>query len=89
MDFELARELKQAGYPQGGDGQWIPFPRIIPTEMFYVPTLEELIEACDASNFMLQENGGEWTAGHAEENEAWGKTPTATVAKLWLALKSK
>lgn len=47
MDYELVKQLKDAGFPQKdadwytSDGQWIP-----ENERKYVPTLEELIEEC-------------------------------------------
>lgn len=56
MNYELAKKLKDAGFPQtgisgvmiGNDGAeyiWgAPFPTII--NPYYIPTLSELIEAC-------------------------------------------
>ena len=49
MDYSLANELKNAGFPQGGRGRWIVDPNRIVVrfeDRAYVPTLEELIEAC-------------------------------------------
>lgn len=59
MDYELAKELKDAGFPQGpasGDhhdgGNWIDDERrayyhAVDSETeCYIPTLSELIEAC-------------------------------------------
>ena len=60
----------------------------------YVPTLEELIEACVASsqdgNFFLFAMSGMWGAStcwnHKKDERGNGSTPTEAVARLWLAL---
>lgn len=103
MDYALAKELKDAGFPwkEGdwytADGEWIP-----EKEREYAPTLEELIEAC----------GNEFLGVHRVDKKSWyadththlcncgkpvcnghnwehetGATPTEAVARLWLALK--
>lgn len=47
MNHEIAKKLKDAGFPQGEpdqyttDGQWIP-----EDERQYIPSLSELIDAC-------------------------------------------
>ena len=55
MDYELAKKLKDAGFPQeirGGTvlGDWEMSidedGKSIPCNVCYVPTLEELVEAC-------------------------------------------
>lgn len=51
IDYELAKELKDAGFPQKGYGVYAPDPATglnFPNTGFtaYVPTLSELIEAC-------------------------------------------
>lgn len=54
MNYELARKLKDAGYPQNDgiaiveDGTTFNVGKndILTDEMCFVPTLEELIEAC-------------------------------------------
>src|SRR4051794_2773038 len=49
ISYELAYELKEAGFFQGGKGTWT-FPRdklvTRQSDRVYAPTLEELIEAC-------------------------------------------
>lgn len=40
---ELAQELKVAGFPQSGAGQYLGVPD---ADRAYVPTLTELIEQC-------------------------------------------
>jgi hypothetical protein len=49
MNYELAKELYDAGFHQGGKGTWIlPTNSIVArrADRVYVPTLSELIEAC-------------------------------------------
>jgi hypothetical protein len=67
MNYELAKELKDAGFPQEGNGARIAPPDKIVVrrdDFAYAPTLEELIEAC-GENFMRLENvavNGWWEA---------------------------
>ena len=95
MDYPLANELKNAGFPQGGRGRWTVDPNRIVVrseDRAYVPTLEELLEAC----------GDDFVGIHRRDRETWqcarsserapiqnGKTPTEAVARLWLALNKK
>ena len=47
MNYELARRLKDAGFPQGGKGNWVLPPESIVvrhSDRVYVPSLEEIIE---------------------------------------------
>ncbi len=94
MNYELAKRLKDAGFP---------FEECSLTDCSYVgpsldgdngknyhyPTLEELIEACgDEFDFLhMTPTRGSW-ACHSQSNEAFGagSTPTEAVARLWLAL---
>ena len=90
MKYELAKELKDGGFPQnpfhhpgmysyetkGGEGR------------AYAPTLEELIEACGESFEMFDRFGKGWRAVGANST-AYGATPTEAVARLWLALNKK
>lgn len=95
MNYELALELEQAGYPQvyvGGrfEGHL--------DEAVYVPTLSELIAACPTvigdedspADFTLKAEGDIWTAGYYGFEDwrefADGATPEEAVARLWLAL---
>ncbi len=63
MNYELAKELKEAGFHQntdgGGEVLWpygkYPKPRTdIGGEMVYAPTLSELIEACGEEFWSLE-----------------------------------
>ena len=102
MDFVLAKALKDAGFYQGGKGTRVapPAKLIVRRDDFaYVPTLEELIEACPKRivnhEFALRHYGASrWIAGYTLY-EDWtpaqgiGKSPTEAVARLWLALHEK
>ncbi len=102
MDDSLAKELKDAGFPQNGQScdthtdinDSTLFERIVH------PTLSELIEACPkqigTATFVLgsANQGQAWVACYfdfranrgAELNETW-RTPDEAVARLWLALR--
>ena len=92
MNYELTKELKEAGFPQGGDGEYYGGPCTIPTaeSMTYIPTLSELIDACgEAVHFILMKAGNMWQAGKGDNVlqgvTAYGSTPEEAVARLWLA----
>ncbi len=93
MTYELAKQLKDAGFPQhqsmeNGDyftGQ----------EELYAsnPTLSELIEACgDGFRTLDRFRENDWVAtgvspvNGGTENNIAGKTPEESFAKLWLWL---
>jgi hypothetical protein len=96
MNYQLARELKDAGFPQAGNGRWTGDPNKLVWESgdrVYVPTLEELIERCRRDLESLSQElslaGDEWIAstfGGSDSKSARGKTPAEAVARLWLAL---
>jgi hypothetical protein len=99
MNYELAKELRDAGFPQGGKGSWIgPVDQIVwrSGDRVYVPTLEELIEVCGKDFGILgRSDKTEWfavTRGDEHPNDPAttkvGSTPTEAVAGLWLALKA-
>lgn len=95
MNYELAKELKDAGFPQGGKGLWLLPPDNLVgrrVDRVYAPTLEELLEACGERFTSLDqlykskaENTYEqvWLANSIER----GSTPAEAVARLWLANK--
>ena len=71
MTYELAKELKDAGFPQTRRDATLPLDRERGTvEPLMVPTLSELIDACGECFGSL---GRGW---HDDES----------VARLWLAL---
>lgn len=89
MNDELAKKLKDAGFPHIGE------------TTTYFPTLEELIEACRVGLYSLEQfcDKKGWLAkpfpDYADELgldsglEVEGKTPTEAVANLWLKLNNK
>lgn len=105
MEYKLALELKEAGFPQTGKGSWIG-----PTGLnaayngewhnVYAPILEEVIEELGEDLRYLQriENGG-WVAGTYDTYESgiglsdsnvWkGNTPLIAACNLYIALHTK
>lgn len=96
MDYELALELKNAGFPQMqfGRGLWVIKDILYPTlsEKIYAPTLEELIEACgDGFGELIRLGRDGWSVtvySFSNVKEYYeGRTPVEAVARLWMALK--
>jgi hypothetical protein len=92
MDYALASELRDAGFPfapMEREHQLLDTPAVqIPEKgTWYVcPTLEELIEACgNTDGFVLGKTQDDWMAT-IYELRGNGSTPTEAVARLWLAL---
>jgi len=89
MNYELAKKLKDAGYPitkcidNGCD-----------VVELHHPSLSELIEAC-IGNGRIQLNIAEdgcgvwWGTKHAKSVFEEGKTPEEAVSNLWLELNKK
>lgn len=80
MTYELAKKLKDAGFPNLGmkngvarwedkEGSYYLIDRDkLPEDSIYQPTLSELIAACgNFKNFMLVRMNGEWQASSADE----------------------
>ncbi len=105
MNYDLAKELMDAGFPQGGKGSWT-HPRdaivIRSHDRVYAPTLEELIEACGnkfGALYTSFDRKNPWAASNQKpELIDWqnlqsihvnGATPTEAVARLWLALNAR
>lgn len=101
MDYGLAKQLKDAGFPQTGEGRFFVEGYSVPQILInfedelilsYSPTLSELIEAC-GSNFnalsqIRDDHDLTWIAT-CHESTISGKTPEEAVAKLWLKLNEK
>ena len=98
MNYELAKELKDAGFPQKPDGlgRWIDnfgqtysaFAQANIKDAL-IPTLSELIEACGDGYFKLEHTQCVWhaTTGLVDGKPyGQGSTPEEAVARLWLAL---
>lgn len=91
--YELAKALKDAGFPQDGNGT--KATAFFADETVYIPTLTELIEACGDDFYDLMVEKKVWRARVANfvrmgelMADAFGTTPLEAVAHLWLALKA-
>ena len=104
ISYELAKQLKDAAFPQDGKGLCIHDNTVSPSQHYYAPTLEELIEACGKPFGQLfqfdldKATEGRW--GAVAQLPYWenvegecvrvdASTPTEAVARLWLALSTK
>ena len=93
MNYELCKQLKDAGFPQKDR------PFCVSTEMeidekgeqvrCYMPSLSELIEACGKEFDYLRDWSEYWLAVSGGGLEGQGSTPEEAVTKLWLALNKK
>lgn len=98
MNYELVKQLKDAGFPQ----DWSRFEDHDPElliknwDMYskgYSPTLSELIEACGDEFKGILRNvvpgiiGERWIVSNMDENLfTTSSTPEEAVAKLWLVI---
>jgi hypothetical protein len=108
IDYTLAKQLKDAGFPQREDGiYWANDGAMrihayeehdkIALGLAYIPTLEELIEECGASDsevFSLtwETTDMNWQASlslDGENTDGEGDTAVEAVARLWLALNPR
>lgn len=86
INYELAKELEDAGFPRENILESID-------GAYQFPTLSELIEACGDNLYALYNHVSSWQA-HSNSDQwdteiALGKTAEEVVAKLWLALNKK
>ena len=101
MDYDLAKRLRDAGYPQKQDALLFPAehnPRSLKGRResaalrAYAPALPELIAACIALSeggvFGLRHRKRAWTAA-AVGRRCRAADSDAAVAHLWLALRAK
>jgi hypothetical protein len=105
MEYELAKKLQEAGFPQDltdpstyydEQRQQVAWKENdeskIPNNYVKIPTLEELIEACGPRINCLERLNRPyaWHAWNGQSNDmsktGEGTTPSAAVARLWLAL---
>jgi len=109
MNYELAQELKDAGFPNIKDLQHrqgrefilpdgsVPVYSLGNAENvndWFIPILEELIEACGEQfdRLVAYHEKGDWEATSEKDSDGFfksvsGKTPIEAVAGLWLALR--
>lgn len=97
MTYELAKQLKDAGFPIPDCPAWIingdgPMGAVIWKDK-YIPTLSELIEACGdewIKVYNLENNHAHWVADRVfPHTHGHGSTPEEAVSNLWLALNRK
>ncbi len=95
MKYELAKKLKEAGFPQDKCSMLWKSQSVgtaFNPGNIACPTLSELIEACGDFLVKLERHGAGWGAFNADAPAAMGyngKTPEEAVAELWLALHKK
>ena len=102
MNYELAKKLKDAGFPMKKLAEYdmtqCPFVwgHFNYNGVSYIfPTLSELIEACGGKMDRLEahDNSTIWVASsfrwQPNRIEVQGSTPEEAVARLWLALNKK
>ena len=101
MNYELAKKLKDAGFPQDvKKGEMLTGEECerCGNHVYYSPSLSELIEACGKNFAYLvplrdPENGDivgwcakDWREKYPIEGQHEGETPEEAVAHLWLIL---
>ncbi len=100
MNYELAKKLKDAGYPQKCIKGDFMSDRYSSEEGWeesncYIPSLSELIEATPQMSQLDKHYDGEWRASympmpeHGKDIFGFGKTPEIAVSMLYLALHEK
>ena len=99
MNYELCKELKEAGFPQHlGVGEECLTYECFTNQDVCRPTLSELIEACGGNFGELNHyrNSGDWEVKAKDWVDeqgvgrfSSGKTPEEAIARLWLALTDK
>jgi len=102
MDYELAKQLKDAGFPYSDQKYPLYIQQevgVMYTEPCIVPTLSELIAACGNNFYHLLKTGNGFQAigfdrkdldpdGDPRHLSKEEKTPEEAVARLWLELKN-
>jgi hypothetical protein len=95
MNYELVKQLKEAGFPKQIKIYEVGDKRHPAHSFYYQPTLSELIEAVQPRFSTLEFHAPNvWTARALFDLEmatlpGIGSAPEEAVAKLWLALQGK
>ena len=95
--YQLAVELKAAGFPQGSsrfvdkNGRFYSAHHWDESSMIFCPTLEKIIDECGGKNLkFVSDQDGHWCATSSLYAVS-GDGPTSLIAagELWLAINSK
>ncbi len=92
INYKLAKQLKDAGFPQKEFGEPCAEHYHKQGEMCYIPTLSELIDACgdDFRSLDYDWDYREWYAKGSNGGIVRGEeSPDIAVAKLWLKLNEQ
>jgi len=94
ITFELAKQLKDAGFPLKEatfSDEFLKCTSFDGVTVYVSPTLSELIEACGDKSVLVITIGTAFTTVlHGESGLICnGSTPEEAVAKLWLELNKK
>ena len=91
LSYKLAKQLKDAGFPQKVRNGNVYHPTIFEADIdaIYFPTLEELIEWCGGEFDSLISIGDKWMACGGPDFKLMGKTPSISMALLGLKLHKK
>jgi len=96
FDYTLAKQLKDAGFPQIHRELIEPGKGFIEyhseDDWAYIPTLPELIDACGYDFVSLERHNTEgniWSCLGDKGFGVLGSTSEEAVAKLWLALHAQ
>lgn len=90
ISYELAKKLKEAGFPQSDFNICGHCAGGLTMDVF-IPTLSELIEACGERFESLgrDEYAGGWVSFDKEDKYGRGFIPEESVANLWLEINEK
>src|SRR6476661_8877450 len=91
MDYDLAESLMNAGFPQLGKGRLIGSPNKLvwrSGDRVYVPTLEELIEACGKNFGALDKQDVGWRACTNYDHSCFAETPPKPSPAYGLCFKT-
>ena len=90
MNYELAKKLKDAGYPQDFSDGRIAVVNSNNSDYAFPPTLSELIDACgDGFDYLERYTKDIWTATDGDYIFEQGLTPEDAVANLYIKLNSR
>lgn len=94
MNYELAKKLKNAGFPQNARMGAFISDNDGENGDCYGPTLSELIHECGEGFEMLERDGKWWAWEYSGVDGGGGKsgsgqTPEEAVANLWLKLNER